>query len=231
MTKLVLDNTINNNLDEYYMNPNGFIYTSNNNNIFDDESSELIDIINTLTNIINNKNKNTKYIFNPILFKYIANNNLISLQNFLQNNKNININQQDKDGDTALHIAIFLTNINAIKILLKYNADILIKDKWGQIPLHRICFCMNDLKNIEIVDLFIQINEIKNINIFNITDKFGNTVCHLLLKHIIKNNITITTNHIILIKKIKLYTDTNIKNLDNKTILDLIKEYNFSNKL
>lgn len=201
---------ININLDNYYLNPYKFIYKK--------DSDNIMDIIDNLIN--NNKVINTQTIdFNPLLFKLVANNNVTHLENILKNNKNININEQDKDGDTPLHIAIFLCNIKIINILLKYNANLLIKDKWGQIPIHRLCFSINDIKIIDLVNIFLKYNH----NIFNEQDNYGNTTLHLILKHIIKNNIVLDDNHKILIKNIKKKMNTRLKNQDNQNINDLIK--------
>ena len=208
---------INTNLDNYYLNPYKFIYKKDNN------------IIEIIDNLINNKNDSINSQvndFNPLLFKLVANNNTIQLENILKNNKNININEQDKDGDTPLHIAIFLCNIKIINILLKYNANFLIKDKWGQIPIHRLCFSINDLKIIELVNIFLNSNNSENI--FNEQDNYGNTTLHLMLKHIIKNNIILDNNHKILIKNIKKKMNIKLRNKDSHNINDLIKLINKS---
>ena len=170
------------------------------------------------------KKENT---FNPILFKLIANNNIVKLEHTLKFNKEIDINQQDIDGDTPLHIAVFLCNIDAIKILSKYNVNLLITDKWGQIPLHRICFCMNLPAVFELINFFIKINKKNNLKIFNIQDNYGNTPLHLILKHFYKNNTLLTKFHIKLINKIKIVTDNNLSNIDNQSINNLLILLNF----
>jgi ankyrin repeat protein len=74
---------------------------------------------------------NNKFsLFNPILFTLVVNNQKKDLINALKNKKN-NINIQDSDGDTPLHIAIFLCNYEIIKILLDNGANTNIKDKYG----------------------------------------------------------------------------------------------------
>ena len=225
-------------IDEYFINPYKFNYKDYNPNnlIIDNDLNDLNSIIKTLTSIIlnNSNNKQTNIDTNNIikndnfdstLFKLVANNDLNQLESVIHSNPNININEQDKDGDTTLHIAIFLCNIKAIEILINSNAKINIKDKWGQIPLHRICFCMSDLNVIKIVNLFTKINNKnksnKN-NIFNIQDNYGNTPLHLVLKHIIKNNTIILDIHLKLIFKLKAITNNNIKNIDGHTISDFI---------
>ncbi len=205
------------------------------------ETRELVDIINNLTNLVVSKsskndnnnldnlksnsinlNDNENDNFNPLLFKYVANDNINSLENTLKTNKKININEQDKDGDTPLHISVFLSNIKSVKILLNYGAIITIKDKWGQTPLHRICFSMGEDRTFEILELFIKYNK-KDQDIFLIQDNYGNTVCHLVLKHIIKNKTILNQNHKKLIEKLISLTDKKIKNIDGHTIDDLIK--------
>ena len=96
-------------LDNYYNNP----YRLNIKNINLIENNY---VSNDLNNI-NEFDKNNKD-FDPLLFKIIANNKMTELKKILNNNKLININIQDKDGDTPLHISVFLSNFNAIKILL-----------------------------------------------------------------------------------------------------------------
>ncbi len=227
---------ININTDDYFINPKQFILSNSSNyktNVIDESNAtnELANIINNLTNnfitskpILNiKKNIETKKNdFNPLIFKYIANDNITQLENLLKMGKNININQQDKDGDTPLHISIFLANAKIVKMLLENNADPLIIDKWGQTPLHRICFSISDNKTNDIVDIFIQKDKLENLDLFNIQDNYGNTVCHSILKHIIKNKTILTDNHKNIINKIKKLTNYKLKNIDNQTINDLI---------
>ncbi len=230
---------INTNIDDYFTNPTQFISSNNSNNyktnVIDESnaSSELANIINNLTNNfitlkpqINQKNIDVKNDFNPLIFKHIANDNIAQLENLIKNGKNININQQDKDGDTPLHIAIFLANSKIVKILLENNADPLIIDKWGQTPLHRICFSISDPKTNEIVDIFIQKDKVENLDLFNIQDNYGNTILHSVLKHIIKNKTALTDNHKIIINKINKLTNNKLKNIDGQTINDLINQIN-----
>jgi len=215
-------NIISTKLDDYYINPYKFIYK---------KESTIIDILDKLISNSNNKGHNViikeenDNKFNPLLFKLVANNNVGQLENTLINNKNINVNEQDKDGDTPLHIAVFLCNIQIVSILLNNNANLLIKDKWGQIPIHRLCFSINDVKILELINIFLKLN---NKNIFNEQDNYGNTALHLILKHIIKNKILLTNIHKLIIKNIKKIMNIKIKNNDNQNINDLIKIINNS---
>ena len=186
---------INTTLDNYYENPINKI------------------IINLFTNIKQN--------FNPLLFTLIVNNNKDKLISVLQNQTN-NINIQDKDGDTPLHIAIFLCNYQIIKILLDNGANINIKDKWGQTAIHRLYFGIKDKQIIKIIDFL----DKKNGN-FSAVDDFGNTVLHIALKQIIKLEIKLTDEHIIFINKLRSLISNDIKNNENFSIKDLLYMINY----
>lgn len=213
---------INLSLDEFYIKPFGF-----NNNIINSDDVNIFTRINNRSQRTIIKDEivvSTNNNFNSIIFKFIANNEHKQLINVIKSTTNININEQDKDGDTALHIAVFLCNINAIKILLNANANLLIKDKWGQTPLHRICFCLDNIK-INILFNIIHKFALKHkLNLLNIQDNYGNTVCHLILKHILQNNPQLYTVYNIFIKQIINLTDIKIKNTDNETIISLVDE-------
>ena len=59
--------------------------------------------------------------------------NLIDFVNYFLEKK-IDVNYQNKFGDTALHIAMNEKNIKIIQLLLNHNADLLIKNKEGKTP-------------------------------------------------------------------------------------------------
>ncbi len=233
---------INTTWDDYYLNPYRYNITNELNEeittVSSPNSISLVNLINNLTNKAlgntktntntNNFEQNEKK-FNPILFKLIANDNIVQLENILKNKSNLlNINEQDKDGDTPLHISVFLSNTNAIKILIDYGADIYILDKWGQTSLHRICFSMGEAKSLDILNIFIKYNNKNknNKNIFDIQDNYGNTPCHLVLKHIIKNKTILNKTNNLLIKKIISKTSNKLSNTDGFTINDLVKNIN-----
>jgi ankyrin repeat protein len=215
---------INVSLDSYYDNPKKIILDNNLlNNNFINNDFDMINLINSLNlNNINNKKK-----FNPLLFKLIANNQKNKLNFVLKNNEEkLDINIQDKDGDTPLHIAVFLCNLDIIKILIKYGASINIKDKWGQTAIHRLYFCMNDNQILKIIEL-LHINKAN----FDQVDNFGNTVLHLALKQIIKLEIKLNENHYKFINKLKSLISIDIKNNENISIKDLLKMINTFNIL
>ena len=162
------------------------------------------------------------------LFKLIANNNIKQLDNILKNNILININIQDEDGDTPLHLSVFTCNYKACKILLSGGAILNIKDKWGQIPIHRTCFCSDESETIKIICLFDIYQKKMNleISIFNFVDNYGNTSFHLVLNYLIKNNIVINKKHLKLINKLKKLTNNKIINKNGQTIMDLLNILN-----
>lgn len=229
---------INTNIDDYYLNPYKFEYKNcqNINYNLDIDSTNLNFVIKTLTSLIcktnfnltNNTFNNTKNNLSslndnnndkqiPNIFKLVTNNKFDELEECVKN-KNININIQDNDGDTPLHIAIFIGNFKAIKILIDAKADIYMTDKWGQTPLHRICFCLDNPYILKITDLFI----LSDYNIFNYVDNFDNTPLHLILKYIIKNKIKLNSLQIKFIKKLKILTNIELKNKDGFSIEDLL---------
>ena len=230
--------------DDYYINPYKFSNIELSNNLLLSNTNyekQLNFIIKTLTSIIMSNNELTKdnnneiysdnkfnYTDKFIIFKYIANNDINELKNFLtKNNKIINI--QDDDGDTALHIAIFVSNYDACNILIKNNANMYIKDKWGQIAIHRLCFTLKNKNTIKIIDLILKSEKINNRkDIFNTLDKYNNTPLHLVIKYILRNNIVINKNILSIINKLIEVTDINITNNDGLTVKDLIEMLNLT---
>lgn len=227
------NNFIDTTYDDYYLNPYKCINNieTNNNPLLNlNTKINLNLIVKSLTSIIMSNDKiinennilNTNLEFNKndelTIFKLVANNDINGLLKTLSTNNEF-INNQDKDGDTPLHIAIFLSNYEACKILINNGADMLIKDKWGQIPLHRICFTLKDKNTIKIIIL---ICEYVDKNIFNNIDKYCNTPLHLVIKYILKNNIVIDRNILSIIYKLSECTDMNIINNDGLSVNDLI---------
>ena len=165
---------------------------------------------------------NNKFsLFNPILFTLVVNNQKKDLINALKNKKN-NINIQDSDGDTPLHIAIFLCNYEIIKILLDNGANTNIKDKYGQTAVHRLYFGIKD----DDINKIIKLLEDNNID-FSAIDNLGNTVLHITLKQIIKFNTLLSINHKIFINKLKSIIPNDIRNNDNYSIKELLEIIKF----
>lgn len=230
-------------VDDYYLNPYKFEKNNaiklNKNTI--DSNTNLNCIIKTLTSIIMNNgeltidnqliaNDTTNYMTDKlIIFKLVANDNIVKLIQLLDDNeKFLNINIQDNDGDTALHIAIFLSNYNACRVLIKYNADIYIKDKWGQTPIHRLCFALENKNIIKIIEIINQKHCNEKNNIFNVCDKFNNTPLHLVIKYILKNKIKLNKHILAVLHKLISLTDIEIINNEGLTSNDLLNMLDIS---
>lgn len=251
------NNFIDTTTDDYYLNPYKFTKNNTGNIKNTSSNSNLNYMIKTLTSIIMNNSElvndgeltnNNKLMDRErdgednrgmdgednrgdklAIFKLIANDNIDKLIKLLTNNHNnlYNINAQDNDGDTALHIAIFLSNYDACKVLMQYNANIYIKDKWGQIPLHRTCFALENKNIIKIIELINQKQRYflcveGSDNIFNNCDKFNNTSLHLVIKYILKNKIKLNKNILAVLHKLISLTDIEIKNDEGLSCNDLL---------
>lgn len=204
-------------------NDNVNIYNSNNKNNLNAQNNIIV------TNFKSNNNKINYDKF--IIFKLVANNNIQELKKLLKTNS-FDINIQDNDGDTALHIAIFISNYDACNILIKHTANFYIKDKWEQTPVHRLCFALENKNIVKIVDLInenqekiYKLNEINksiNINIFNNVDKYKNTPLHLVIKYILKNKLKLDKNIVSLIHKLSSLTNIDLINTDGLSVRDLM---------
>ena len=156
-------------------------------------------------------------------------------------NKEKDINNVDSIGNSALHLAVTLKNMDEIiTYLLQHGADINLTNNKGQTPLHLACG-KNRIENVNIllVNPKIKYNPIdeqgftplikacasqaydvvkcllrsKDVNI-NLKDKSGNTALHYLCED---------EKFDIAIQIIKEGGDVEDKNNDGKTPLDLIK--------
>ena len=110
--------------------------------------------------------------------EYLTGNNLLilsietenyNLTKYLLDSKKININSQNKEGDTALHKAIEIINYKLINLLLENNADTNVQNKLNETPLH---FAANigDYKIIKLLLLYKANIYIKNKNNFTAED-------------------------------------------------------------
>lgn len=156
-------------------------------------------------------------------------------------NKEKDINNVDSIGNSALHLAVTLKNMDEIiPYLIKHGADINLSNSKGQTPLHLACG-KNRIENVNIllVNPKIKYNPVdeqgftplikacasqaydvvkcllrsKDVNI-NLKDKSGNTALHYLCED---------EKFDIAIQIIKEGGDVEDKNNDGKTPLDLIK--------
>lgn len=248
------NNFIDTTSDEYYINPYNFFFKDTNYNkekfVSKPETNENLNfIIKTLTSVILNNDDLVITDFNAnstnspkstnkknnidefIVFKLVANNDIEGLKKMLDKEYAINVNIQDKDGDTALHIAIFLSNFEACEILITHNANIFIRDKWGQTPLHRLCFALENKNIIKIIQLINNEQkkyQVNKIDIFNCVDKFNNTSLHLVIKYILKNNLKLDKNILSIVNELISLTDINIVNNDGLSGNDLINMLDLS---
>jgi len=87
----------------------------------------------------------------------------------LINNK-VNLNLQDINKKTALHLAAQAQHIDLLELLLKQNADPFIYDQNGNLPIHYA------IENIQTIRTFCKYNK----NLINATDKTGATLLHKL---------------------------------------------------
>lgn len=156
-------------------------------------------------------------------------------------NKEKDINNVDSIGNSALHLAVTLKNMDEIiPYLIQHGADINLSNSKGQTPLHLACG-KNRIENVNIllVNPKIKYNPIdeqgftplikacasqaydvvkcllrsKDVNI-NLKDKSGNTALHYLCED---------EKFDIAIQIIKEGGDVEDKNNDGKTPIDLIK--------
>lgn len=186
-------------------------------------NSSLIDTSNDKY-YLNPQNYTLKIDLSNTIFNIVANNDVRECEYFVKNKKH-NINIQDNDGETALHLAIFMCNLKISKILLKNNIDLYIKDKYGQTAVHRIYFNISDENIIELVKIINKYDDKKNI--FNISDNSGNTLLHSILNYISRNNIIMTKHYTELIETLVSFTNCNIINNNNQTIYDLMKKLKY----
>ena len=66
-------------------------------------------------------------------------------------NSGADVNFQNSDGQTALHIAVYHANEDIVQLLLNSGADVNIQDKYGFTALHYAVFTRNE----EIVQLLL----------------------------------------------------------------------------
>ena len=85
-----------------------------------------------------------------------------------------NINMQDEDGCTALHLVVRKKIWKLLPVLLQHSADVNVSDNNNGTPLHHAVKIPNVL-----VDVITQLISPQNINMRDVN---GHTACHLLVK-------------------------------------------------
>lgn len=113
-----------------------------------------------------------------ILINHLIKNNTIEIIKILKNKKEPEkiLHAKNEDGETPMHIALFMSNYEITKLFLEYGGDPNIKDKNDQTLFHVISF-MTDDKFVVLM--------LKHKGNINSQDKYGNTPLHLAV--VIKN--------------------------------------------
>ena len=72
-------------------------------------------------------------VLSKTLFKIVDKRNAELLEKYAK--MDINLNAQDKFGDTILHHAVKNNDVESVRILVKYGADVVIKNRSGYSPM------------------------------------------------------------------------------------------------
>jgi len=89
--------------------------------------------VNTEKVIIKHKEFNNKKILGFLLLEASYNQDLYTIREMIA--KGCDINFQDYDNRTALHVAVSEQKLESIKLLLEFKASIELKDRWGKTPI------------------------------------------------------------------------------------------------
>ncbi|CAB0028309.1 unnamed protein product [Trichogramma brassicae] len=93
-------------------------------------------------------------------------------------NQTVQVDAQDKSGNTPLHLALLRNTKKLVEWLLRRGADINLTNENGRTPLH-MC-----ITNLDLMKLFFKINkELDQTVQVNVRDKFGDTPLHLALQY------------------------------------------------
>ena len=130
----------------------------------------------------------------------------IPLKNYLENGGNINV-QRSQDGKTLMHVAAEADNEDTVKLLLKNNPDLNLKDSDGNAPVHSAFKSDGG----EIIIMMILEHENADRNLQN---NKGQTPLHLA---------ALLGEFRVVKLLVKLGADMNIKNNKGRTPLDLAK--------
>jgi len=205
-----------NNIDAFdiIMENNGDPYISNNKgeNIFFyclkyERNNMLINLFNKFSNF-NMKNKDGESLLQSSI-----NYSNYKIIDYLLTKTKININNQTKEGITALHQFTANNQKDYIKQLIELGADLTISDYLGNNLLHYCIATMDN--NHKLLNYYINLDKINT----NFTNLDGNTPLHMYLLDYGKN-----VNKDILKTMIK-QTNLNIQNHQGNTCLHLLTKY------
>lgn len=122
----------------------------------------------------------------------------------------IDINTQTaNDQITVVHYAVRKGDIDLLKYCIDHGAQLDARDNQGRGIIHYAAY----FEQFEIIQYLVKYSEIS----LNQRDKFGNTALHYVTRNDKKNMLDLL---------VKLRVDLNCKNIQEKTALDLAKEYN-----
>lgn len=96
-------------------------------------------------------------------------------------NEGVDINFQDEEGRSALHMACDREHLNIVEFLLQNNANINIQDNEGNTPLHYACICCYE----DIIKLLLQYSP--NLDIKNDDEETPYDLCDESLQYLFKN--------------------------------------------
>ncbi|CAB0028004.1 unnamed protein product [Trichogramma brassicae] len=94
-------------------------------------------------------------------------------QIFYEKHQTVQINAQNIDGNTPLHLALYWDNKRMVELLLRNGADPNSVNVEGSTPLHLIC---KEEKNSDMIEMFFNIAEERHQPVqVNVVDRFGQT--------------------------------------------------------
>jgi ankyrin repeat protein len=143
-----------------------------------------------------------------ILLFHVINKDVLKVIETLKDETHKLLDKRNDDGETSLHISVFMSDYKISEILLSHGADPNAKDDNKQTPFHAVSF-MNDKKFVNLM--------IKYGGDINSQDEYGNTPLHLAV--VIKNNIMVKI-------LLECKCDDSIKNTVDLTA----KDYAFDDK-
>ena len=221
-----------------------------------EKMEEINDLLNEFINFDFTHQKSLLFSHNEIyeMKEYESGNNLLylsiknenyNLAKFLIESKKININEQNKNGDTPLHKAVQLSNYKLVNLLLENNANTNIQNNQNETPLH---FAANigDYKIIKLLllykaNIFLKnknnltaedcsklIGDMKSVNIFQQKREELENNNDI---HNIKTNVSEQKEKIVIntINKTSSMPDFNINNINNNIYFNNINNISDNN--
>ena len=143
-----------------------------------------------------------------ILLFHVINKDALKIIDTLKNDSKKLLDKKNDDGETSLHISVFMSDYNISEILLNHGADPNAKDDNNQTPFHAVAF-MDDKKFVDLMA--------KHGGDINSQDDYGNTPLHLAV--VIKNS-----------KMVKILLEYKCDRSIKNTVELTAKDYAFDDK-